>query len=83
MKTKLLGIVAIVASLTIAAPALAQNPQPGKGPVATACRQDIEKFCAGKQHGQGAVRACLESNKANVGAACASALDSTGPGRRP
>jgi hypothetical protein len=83
MRTKLLGIMAITASFAIAAPALAQNSEPGKGPVAAACQQDIEKLCAGKEHGQGAVRACLESNKANVSAACANALEATGPGRRP
>ena len=77
---KILGIAMITASFAVVAPALAQM---GNGPVATACQQDIEKFCAGKEHGQGAVRACLESNKANVSTACASALDSTGPGRRP
>ena len=82
MMIKLLGIAAITVSFAIAAPAMAQNPS-GNGPVATACQQDIEKLCAGKEHGQGAVRACLESNKANVSAACANALDSTGPGRRP
>jgi hypothetical protein len=81
MMTKLVSA-ALAVSFAIAAPALAQNPS-GTGPVATTCQQDIEKFCAGKEHGQGAVRACLESNKANVSAACATALDSTGPGRRP
>lgn len=82
MMTKILNIAVITASFAIAAPALAQNPS-GNGPVATACQQDIEKLCAGKEHGQGAVRACLESNKGNVSAACANALESTGPGRRP
>ncbi len=82
MRTDLLGAIVIAAGFVIAAPALAQNPEPGKGPVAAACQQDIEKFCAGKEHGQGAVRACLESNKASVSAGCANALDTTGPGRR-
>jgi hypothetical protein len=80
--TKFLAIAMIAASLAIAAPALAQNP-PGTGPVATACQQDIEKLCAGKEHGQGAVRACLETNKEKVSASCANALDSTGAGRKP
>jgi hypothetical protein len=75
--------IAMAASaLAFAAPALAQNPSPGQGPVATACAQDIEKFCAGKEHGQGAVRACLESNKAKVSSSCATALETTGGGRR-
>ena len=62
--------------------AFAQRPEPGTGPVAAACQQDAEKFCAGKEHGAGAVRDCLESNKAKVSAACAAALNSTGGGRR-
>jgi len=82
MITKFLSIAMIAASSAIAAPALAQNPS-GNGPVATACQQDIEKLCAGKEHGQGAVRACLETNRGKVSAACANALDSTGAGRRP
>lgn len=68
--------------LVIATPALAQRPDPGTGPVASACQQDIEKLCADAEHGRGAVRACLEQNKAKVSAACANALDTTGPGRR-
>jgi hypothetical protein len=62
-------------SLLIATGALAQ------GPVATACKDDIPKLCAGKEHGQGEVRACIEANKDKVSAACKAALDSTGPGK--
>lgn len=51
------------------------------GPVATACKDDIPKLCAGKEHGQGDVRACLEANKDKVSAACKAALDTTGPGK--
>ncbi|HMN37681.1 MAG TPA: cysteine rich repeat-containing protein [Hyphomicrobium sp.] len=51
------------------------------GPVATACKDDIAKYCAGKEHGQGEVRACLEANKDKVSAACKTALDTTGPGK--
>jgi hypothetical protein len=49
--------------------------------VETACKDDIPKLCAGKEHGQGDVRACLESNKDKVSAACKTALDTTGPGK--
>ncbi len=52
----------------------------GQGPVATACQEDIAKFCAGLEHGQGAVRKCLQSNKEKVSAGCKTALDTTGPG---
>ncbi|MEQ1717896.1 MAG: cysteine rich repeat-containing protein [Hyphomicrobium sp.] len=63
-------------TLTLATSAIAQQ-----GPVATACKDDIPKLCAGKEHGQGEVRACLEANKDKVSAACKAALDSTGPGK--
>ncbi len=52
-----------------------------KGPVATACADEITKFCADKEHGQGEVRACLEANKDKVSDACKTALDTTGGGR--
>jgi hypothetical protein len=65
-----------ILAVTLATGALAQQ-----GPVATACKDEISKFCAGKEHGQGEVRACLESNKDKVSAACKDALDSTGPGK--
>lgn len=65
-----------------AAPASAQRPEPGTGPVAAACQQDIEKLCAGTTHERGAARDCLEKNKAKVSAACAQALNTTGGGRR-
>lgn len=52
----------------------------GQGPVADACKAEIEKFCAGKQHGGGEVRACLMAKKAELGAPCKAALETTGPG---
>lgn len=58
-----------------AAPALAQ------GPVAAACAAEIAKHCAGLEHGQGAVRQCLEANKDQASDACRNALDTTGPGK--
>lgn len=67
-------------TLTLATGALAQGP--GQGPVASACAGEIVKYCAGKEHGQGKIRACLEANKDKVSAACKTALDNTGPGRR-
>ena len=66
----------------VAAPAYAQRPEPGTGPVAAACQQDIEKLCANTTHERGAARDCLEKNKAKVSAACAQALNTTGGGRR-
>jgi len=70
-------LAALVASAALATSAWAQQ-----GPVATACKDDIPKFCAGKEHGQGEVRACLEANKDKVSAACKASLETTGgPGK--
>lgn len=67
---------AVLAAVVLAAVAAAQG-----GPVATACKDDIPKFCAGKEHARGEVRACLEANKDKVSAACKTALGTTGPGK--
>lgn len=66
------GLVLVGASQAVA--------QSGQGPVAQACSAEMEKLCAGKQHGQGEMRSCLEANKDKVSSACKAALDSTGPG---
>lgn len=66
-----------VQALAVVPPAMAQ----GTGPVAAACSAEIGKLCAGKEHGGGAVRRCLEENRDKLSAACKSALDTTGPGR--
>jgi hypothetical protein len=70
------GLVAAITATLLSSTAFAQT-----GPIATACKDDIPKYCAGKKHGQGEVRACLEANKDKVSAACKKALDTTGPGR--
>jgi len=77
IRTHSVIVAAILAASTL--PAAAQGA--GQGPVATACKADIEKHCAGKPHGGGEVRACLEAKKAEVSAGCKAALDSTGPGK--
>lgn len=68
--------IALAGSMTFAA---AQS-----GPVATACNEDIPKFCAGKEHGppEHGVRTCLEANKDKVSAACKEALETTGGGKQ-
>lgn len=50
------------------------------GPVATACKEDTEKLCAGVEHGGGKVRACLDANKDKASPACQQALASHQPG---
>lgn len=68
--------------LAIAMPAGAALAQgDGSGPVAKACKSDITKLCPGLKHGQGEVRACLETHKEHVGAKCRKALEGTGGGK--
>jgi Cysteine rich repeat len=76
MRRSWFELVAAVLVTIMAWPALAQQ-----GPVAAACTEDMQKFCADKQHGQGQVRACLEANKDKVSVDCKTALDTTGPGK--
>ena len=51
---------------------------PGTGPVARLCMVEIDKHCAGIEHGRGAVRECLEKHKSELGEPCVVALDNTG-----
>ena len=76
MRRYWLELVAVTLAIGMGWPALAQQ-----GPVAAACTEDIQKFCADKQHVQGQVRACLEANKDKVSDDCKTALDTTGPGK--
>lgn len=75
LTTSVGSLCAMIAFGATAMPVLAQ------GPVAAACQAEIAKFCAGLEHGQGAVRKCLEANKDQASAACKTALDTTGPGK--
>lgn len=73
---------AALTAMAFTTPALAQaGPGTGTGPVAVACKDDIAKHCAGKEHGAGDVRKCLEAKKAEVSPACKTALSTTGPGK--
>jgi hypothetical protein len=74
--TLLAAAITIASSMTVAA---AQS-----GPVATACKDDIQKYCADKEHGppEHAVRICLEANKDKVSSACRNALETTGGPRQ-
>lgn len=70
--------IAVIAIGTSTGVASAQS-----GPVATACKDDIPKYCAGKKHGppEHEVRVCLEANKDKVSPGCKTALETTGGGR--
>jgi hypothetical protein len=68
-------------SLAGSVSALAQGGGVGTGPVGTICDKDIKTYCADLKHGAGAVRSCLEENRAKVSQDCRTALDTTGGGR--
>ena len=72
------AIVLAIAAIAFAAPSVAATQT---GPVATACKDDIAQYCAGKPH-TGETRACLEANKDKVSPECKSALETTGHGKR-
>jgi hypothetical protein len=55
---------------------------PGTGPVARLCMAEIDKHCAGVEHGTGLVRECLDKHRGELGEGCVVALDKTGWGRR-
>lgn len=63
--------------MIFSAPAVAQG-----GPVMTQCAAEISQYCADKEHGAGAVRACLEENRTKLSSSCQQALDTTGGGVR-
>lgn len=75
-KTSRLLALAAVAAIGFSGAAHAQT-----GHVATACKAEIAKYCAGKEHGHREVRGCLEAQKENLSETCMTALESTGAGK--
>lgn len=71
----------LLATVALALAAVATAASAQRGPVAASCQNDIAKYCAGKQHGGGEVRSCLEANRDKVTPPCRSALVATGGGR--
>jgi hypothetical protein len=59
------GLVAAITATLLSSTAFAQT-----GPIATACKDDIRNYSAGKKHGQGVVRGCIVAKKDKVSAAC-------------
>ncbi|EHQ04663.1 cysteine rich repeat-containing protein [Leptonema illini] len=66
--------VAVGAILLAGSVLLAQNPA-GPQRVKNACAADIQKFCAGIEHGQGRVYQCLKQNEGSLEANCKAQLD--------
>lgn len=81
-RTFLLALVA-ASPLVLTSAAIAQQGrgQPGQGPVAANCAEDIGTYCPNTQHGDRSARNCLEQNRAKLSLSCRTALDTTGGGR--
>lgn len=58
------------------------NPEHSNGPVATACAEEITKFCADKKHVNREVRTCLEAHKSQLSDSCKKTLETTGSDHR-
>lgn len=79
MKRMMLSLAAATLAAGLSSPAFAQGT--GMGPVATACKADIAKYCATAGHGAAQTRTCLEQHRKDLSDACTKALDTTGGGR--
>ena len=75
-------IIAMAAAAAMLIPANIASAQEWRGPVASACAPEIERYCAHERHGAGGVRACLESNWRRLSHDCRSMLGRTGAGQR-
>jgi hypothetical protein len=77
---KLMFLLALAALSTfgVVEPAMAQHER-----IATACKEDIAKYCADKRRGTGEVLTCLKANKDKISQRCKNALQYTGPARGP
>ena len=63
------ALIAFTALVSLSATALAQDadqPRGGRG----ACRDDVQKLCAGVDRGGGKIRECLTSNMDKLSDAC-------------
>jgi hypothetical protein len=67
MLQKFLLTVALVGG---ASPALAQSQQQGTPQERAACAPAVRKFCKSANEDTMRVLACLQANRANIGAAC-------------
>ena len=79
MKRTLMLMAAATFAAALSGPALAQGT--GTGPVATACKKEIAKYCAKAGHGAAQTRTCLLRHRKQLSRACLHALDSTGGGK--
>ena len=81
------SIIAIVAIFAFSAPALAQLPLPVPLPLPlpegtpedrAACEGDVRRFCQAAIPDNMRVLACLQQNRARIGAACRGVLEKYG-----
>jgi hypothetical protein len=79
MKRTMLLLAAAGLAAGVSGSALAQGT--GMGPVGTACKKEIAKYCAKAGHGAAQTRTCLEQHRKQLSAICRKTLDTTGRGQ--
>ena len=68
------------------APARAADAPAATGPVAEACKKDVETLCPGMQPGEGRIAACMKENRRKLSDGCKAALKAqrgAGKGAKP
>ena len=68
-----LAALAIVFASTWA-PARAADTPAANGPVAEACKKDVETLCPGVQPGEGRIAACMKDQRRKLSDGCKAAL---------
>jgi hypothetical protein len=69
MKTRT-ALIAFTALVSLSATAFAQDADQPRGGGRGACREDVQKLCAGVERGGGKIRECLTSNMDKLSDAC-------------
>ena len=65
-RTALIAFTALVSLSSVAFAQDADQPRGGRG----ACREDVQKLCAGVERGGGKIRECLTSNMDKLSDGC-------------
>ena len=70
MKTLLSSLSLACAGFLLAGAASAADAPPAAGAVATACKADVEKLCAGITPGDGKIKACMKEHRKELSPDC-------------
>ncbi len=82
--TKTLGTFSLLGILAISSAFAADaTTRQGGGPIAEACRQDVQTLCPGSKPGDGSLKACMRQNHAKVSDGCKAAVKAQRGEHRP